>query len=216
MNRYFVGLDLGQAQDYSALVVLERPVVPVGTPRHLRRPAYDLRYLHRWPLGTAYPAIVKDVRTLLQQPPLPNSILMVDQTGVGRAVVDMLAEGLRGQVTCMFMPVTITAGQQATVSDTGCFNVPKKILVGTLQVLLQSRRLRIGRSLPGAAALVKELENFRIKITNARQESFEAWRASQHDDLVLAVALAAWEGEITLPPLDDPPPEDYSRLVLVT
>jgi hypothetical protein len=44
---------------------------------------------------------------------------------------------------------------------------------------------------------VKELENFRVKVTTARTDTFEAWREGQNDDLVLAVALAAWIGEQT-------------------
>jgi hypothetical protein len=110
MDRYFVGLDLGQAQDYSALAVLERPEVSARTPRHLRRPAHALRHLQRWPLGTSYPSIVQDVHNLLRRPVLYRCILIVDQTGVGRAVVDMLADTLRHAVTCLFMPVTITDG----------------------------------------------------------------------------------------------------------
>jgi len=37
-------------------------------------------------------------------------------------------------------------------------------------------------------------------------EKVEDWREGQHDDLVFAVALAAWLGEKTLPSLHDPPP----------
>jgi hypothetical protein len=72
-------------------------------------------------------------------------------------------------------------------------------LVGVLQVLLQTRRLRIAQALPEAAILAKELETFQVKITAAANEAFGAWREGQHDDLVLAVALAAWAGERGLP-----------------
>jgi hypothetical protein len=43
--------------------------------------------------------------------------------------------------------------------------------------------------------LVKELENFKAKVTVAASDPYELWREGQHDDLVLAVALACWEGE---------------------
>ncbi len=66
-------------------------------------------------------------------------------------------------------------------------------------------RLQVARSLPEAPLLVREMENFQARITLARDEAFEAWREGEHDDLVLAVALAAWLGEQALPPLDDPP-----------
>ena len=77
--------------------------------------------------------------------------------------------------------------------------MPKKELVASLQVLLQTRRLKVAKTLPEAATLVRELETFRVKVTEAANETFGAWREGQHDDLVLAVALAAWMGERCLP-----------------
>jgi hypothetical protein len=123
----------------------------------------------------------------------------VDQTGVGRPVVDMLTDGLEGRVNCRFCPITITAGQEVTRSETGQLRVPKKELIAGLQVLLQTRRLKIAQALPEATTLVRELEMFRVKLTEAANETFGAWRDGQHDDLVLAVALAAWVGELCLP-----------------
>ena len=42
-------------------------------------------------------------------------------------------------------------------------------------------------------ALKKELLNFRVKINiSTSHDSYEAWREGDHDDLVLAVALACW------------------------
>ena len=49
--------------------------------------------------------------------------------------------------------------------------------------------------------LVKELENFKIKPPSLREDDLAAWREGPQDDLVLAVALAAWLGETALPPL---------------
>jgi hypothetical protein len=73
-------------------------------------------------------------------------------------------------------------------------------------VLLQKRRLQVAHALPAAAVLVNELENFRTTVSLAKNDSFESWREGPHDDLVFAVALAAWLGEQRLPPLTDPPP----------
>src|SRR4051794_18652575 len=106
MKRYFVGLDLGQAQDYSALAVLERPEIDLSMPRTARRPAYALRHLQRFVLGTPYPEVAAAVCELLRWPLFAECVLVVDQTGVGRPVVDMLLDGLRGNVTCHFIPVT--------------------------------------------------------------------------------------------------------------
>ena len=201
-SRFFVGLDLGQASDYTALAVLERPHVGPETPRELRRPAYAVRHLQRFTLGTPYTTIVQAVLSIIQTPTLRGCVFSVDQTGVGRAVVDQFTETMKHRVNCTFVPITITAGSQVHSSNGQGLLVPKKELVGVLQILLQNRRLQIARSLADADTLVRELQNFRVKITAARHETFEAWREGAHDDLVLAVALAAWCGEKTLPSME--------------
>src|SRR5262249_19043086 len=73
----------------------------------------------------------------------------------------------------------------------GAWHVPKKELVSTLQVLLQGRRLKVA-AVPERDVLLKELLNFKVKVTVGAAETFEAWRERDHDDLVLAVALACW------------------------
>jgi hypothetical protein len=152
-------------------------------------PRYDVRHIQRWPLGTSYPAIVTDVLTMLRAEPLAGSKLVVDGTGVGRSVVDLL-KPLGGRM----VPVTITAGSQITLpSETDEYwHVPKKDLVGVVQTLLQSRRLWFAAGLLEVETLTRELLNFRMKITAAANATFEAWREQAHDDLVLALALALW------------------------
>jgi hypothetical protein len=208
---YFVGLDLGQAQDFTALAVMARPQVLPGEPASARRCSYALRHLQRFPLGTHYSHVLATLTRLLRTPPLVGSLVVVDQTGVGRAVIDTLADGMRDKVTCTLCTVTVTTGQDLTTGSSGGLRVPKKELVGILQVLLQNRRLQVARSLPDAPLLLRELENFRIKATTVRSDSFEAWREGNHDDLVLAVGLAAWVGEQALPPI--PVPSYPHRLV---
>src|SRR5262249_36394985 len=137
--RHFVGLDLAQPHEFTALAVLERPLASAADLLAGRRPAYALRHLRRFPLGTPYPAIMQAVVSLLGSVRLSGPALVVDQTGVGHAVVDMLAHALRGQVSCLFFPVTLTAGHAVTGGEDGVLHVPKKELVGTLQVLLQTR-----------------------------------------------------------------------------
>src|SRR5215213_4734580 len=97
MTRFFVGLDLGQTSDYTAVCVAEKRSPPVerflisGQPKRPIAVSYQVRHLMRLPLDTTYPAQVAAVATLLRTPPLPGqSLLVVDQTGVGRPVVDLL------------------------------------------------------------------------------------------------------------------------------
>ena len=50
----------------------------------------------------------------------------------------------------------------------------------------------MAEALPEAAVLVQELENFQVKLSELGHDSYGTWRENQHDDLVLAVALACW------------------------
>ncbi|MEN6341044.1 MAG: hypothetical protein ABFC89_00630 [Methanospirillum sp.] len=178
MSSYHVGLDLGQAADYTAIAVVE------WTPDALK-----VRHLQRFALGTLYPAIVDAVAGLVSR--LPGSPeLAVDQTGVGRPVVDLLrVRGLR------FDAVTITGGDTAT-HDGQDWRVPKRDLVGAVAVALQNERLKIARALPEAETLKRELLNFKVTIDpKTAHDSYSSWRESDHDDLVLAVALAVWSAE---------------------
>ncbi len=107
--------------------------------------------------------------------------------------------------------ITITAGGSVTGSTYGGYNVPKRELVSNLAIQFQADRLKISRALPEAAQLIEELQNFKMKITLAGNDTYEAWRESDHDDLVLAAAMAAWYGEkrlgsiLHLPPMPRPP-----------
>lgn len=184
-TKFFCGLDLGQAQDYTAFCVVEKTQ---GAHAHAR---FDVRHLERFQLQTPYPAIVDSVRQRMKYPPLSmHSELIADHTGVGRPVVDLLsAAGLQP------IGVTITGGEAVSYND-GMYRVPKRILVSTLQILLQTGRLKVAAGLPEASTLVRELMNFQFKIDpRTAHDSYGAWREGAHDDLVLAVALACWYSE---------------------
>jgi hypothetical protein len=191
---FVLGLDLGQQADYTALAVLERRKLADPRRPDVQLPCqYALRHLKRWQLKTSYTAIVAEVVALVKTPPLSWPMLAIDQTGVGAAVVDMFRQAAP---EAQLRPVLITTGHEVRIGNDGAYHLPKKELVSVLQVLLQSRRLKVA-NVPERELLVKELQNFRVKVTVAANETFEAWRERDHDDLVLAVAMAAWLAEAT-------------------
>src|SRR5437868_14747516 len=111
---FVIGLDLGPIFDPIALAVLERSPTPgTALPPHLRH-RLDVVHLHRWPRCTPYLAIGADVADLLQRPELhprhhPPRWLVIDATGVGRPVVDLLLSRPLPAPTLVH-PVTITGG----------------------------------------------------------------------------------------------------------
>src|SRR4051812_23656337 len=87
--RYYVGVDFGQARDYTAFCVIQK--------HHLAqpKPTYDLIHLERC-RNVPYPRIVTQVRELMARidgmRPQPKLELVVDGTGVGQAIVDLIRE----------------------------------------------------------------------------------------------------------------------------
>ncbi|CAA9265035.1 MAG: hypothetical protein AVDCRST_MAG77-2867 [uncultured Chloroflexi bacterium] len=222
MYTHYLGLDLGQVADFTALCLLEESVWireealrvlaldRVGwhapgdlTPyqvdqarawaEHYGRPAdppLAIRHLARPPLGTPYPAVVEHVAQLRGTAPLrpETTAIVVDQTGVGRAVCDQFR-----QAGVPIIPVTIHAGHTVSGDTREGLHVPKRELVGAAQVLLQGRRLKIAQGLPEAPTLLAEMQHFKVKIDpRTAHDSYSAWREGQHDDLVLAACLAVW------------------------
>jgi hypothetical protein len=189
---YWIGLDLGQAADFSALVIAQS--ADRAPPRR-----YEVRHLARWPLNTAYTAIAQETAELAEAMALawPQSrvALLVDATGVGRPVIDILR---KQQVMphVRMTPVVITGGLSEHFDEvSGFWCVPKRDLIGVAQVALQTGRLKIAAALPDAATLAQELQNFQMKISLAGHDSYGAWREGTHDDLLLALCLSLWRGE---------------------
>jgi phage FluMu gp28-like protein len=176
---FFVGLDLGQRQDFSAVAVVERE-----EQRNMR-----VRHLERLPLGTPYARVVSRVGEIMRHPALAQaSRLVVDATGVGAPVVEMLrAFRPAFRVTA----VTITAGEHANGRGEE-WHVPKKDLMAGLQVLLENGQLKIPRKLLEAGALVRELTDIRLNPRSGGHVAMGAEGYGEHDDLALAVALACW------------------------
>ena len=50
----------------------------------------------------------------------------------------------------------------------------------------------IAEGMRDGAALVNEMAEMRVKRTGSARERYGVWRIGEHDDLVLAVALACW------------------------
>lgn len=204
--RYIVGCDLGQAQDFTGIVVMR--------PDDAEPPTYTAGHIERLPLNTRYPRVVSYLGeliaalrtlTILEVASTMNGLslltkqadvaLVVDYTGVGRPVADMIVDA---DFDCDLLLVTITGGDSVTDGPMGEKRVPKRDLASSVQRLLQEERLIMPAAMPWVDVLTKELTGFRVKINLRGHDSYgagEDWRSAAHDDLVLSLALAAWYGE---------------------
>src|SRR4051812_47357728 len=191
---FFVGLDLGKAQNHTALSVIERREM-VSCDRDPVTQAFRteltmrIRHLQRIPLDTPYPDIVEFVRRVVSRSELGGSggrrtSLVVDASGVGAPVVDLLR---KARLPCVLAPVTITSGDRET-SDALGYGVPKRDLIVGLQVAFENRWLRVSRGAAHAEEFVKELLDMRLFVS--RFGGYERYEGGVQDDLVLAAALA--------------------------
>jgi hypothetical protein len=193
---FIMGVDLGQTSDYTAITILEKRENKV----------YDIRYLERV-RNTPYTTIVMRLNHLVKRLPA-RPYMAVDATGVGRPVVDMIRDA---NLPATVYAITLTGGD-SVIRDGMELHVPKRDVASAIAVLLQTGRLRIARGLKESETLLRELLNFRVRISLAGHDSYGAWREQEHDDLVLAVGLAAWLAEKRLEPSSLYITEDLQRL----
>lgn len=192
--RYRVlGLDFGQVQDWTAAVYLDWP-------KYVAEPHYQVRQIKRWELGTKYTEIVRDVVAIAGEPFMEGGILVCDEVGCGKPVLDMLGEELaKAKTTAAGMVgVTVTGGtgQSVVPGHHGRWRVAKVRLVSGMVCVMQQRRLHVAEGLPLTPVLLRELANYRIKVTDAGNETFAAYRDSgTNDDIVFAAMLALWAAE---------------------
>lgn len=176
---YHGGLDLGQARDSSALVVLavdrfwgQRP--HRVTHEHCSRLVRSVCHVERFALRTPYPEIVENVMQLLPK----DATLAIDATGVGAAVTDLF----RGKTLGRLMPVVLTSGESEGQAH-GVYTVPKAHLASRLEVAVQQRSFWFGEQVAGREMLFDELCGLK--------KGFTA-RGQGHDDVAMALALAWW------------------------
>lgn len=188
---YVIGVDLGQKRDYTASAVLQ---VHEGDPDHNEPKRYDLRHLDRPELGTSYTAICDGIASMVERIKADggNVELVVDETGVGSPIVEMLRERKLSPVA-----ITITSGDAVTEVRRGRhYRVPKRDLVMGLLRVFEDGRMRIAKGLSLAQVLRSEAENMRIKVNpQTAHDSYEHAREGDHDDLVLAACVAVWRME---------------------
>ena len=138
--------------------------------------------------GTPYPAVVEWVKARLREYPKENiAAVIVDATGVGSAVMDLLK---RADLGVRLIGVVITGNQAVPVGTgattvAGYQSVSRAELLTGLQIAVQAKRLTVSMSeCREWEALSRELVLLRM----------EGKRAGVQDDLAFGLGLAVWWG----------------------
>jgi hypothetical protein len=183
----WVGVDVGQSKDPTAVVVADPEV-------RNKEIHYLVRFPKRLELGLEYPKIVENLKQIFVNirkytVGYPMCIqAWVDATGVGKPVVDLLRKELPEDT--VLHEVYLTGEEAKKKVDTGAFSItlPKAYMVSRLQVLVSYGRIHLPNT-PDALAAREELMNYQIKVNENGHVQFEA-KTGKHDDLVTALGLA--------------------------
>jgi hypothetical protein len=208
-----VGVSLGHRHERTAVSVTERAYVPTG--ERFNATAYDassgrerlearegvkleyrVRHLERHP--SRYASVAQRIPEVAHKIG-EDFILVVDITATGRPAYSLilgeLETSLKGTpIHFKHGPVTVSgvAGGVSRSPDVG-YLVPRRDLISAAQILFDEGQLKIAEGLELAGALKDELLAFKRRATNP--DDLEAWRESEDDDLVLAVATSVWAAE---------------------
>ena len=180
----WIGVDLGKMHDFTAACVLERrlSIGARGWPERnslgFRRCRFVCRAIKRYKLGTEYSRIVDHIAAQATRLELRSPVrLVIDAGGVGIGVEEMFRSALSGS-NVEIHAISVTGGRTWSTAGYRRYNVAKLEIVSALREALESGRIKIPKALEFARTLSRELQNFRVRITDAATETFDAqWAA---------------------------------------
>ncbi len=194
----FIGLDLGQRRDHTALAVFSAVEWIVGrdpvTYSWIKHQEFRISHLDRIPLGVPYTKVPGMVRERVIEANLTAKVtIAVDASGPGLPVADLLRHS---DLPASVLPVIITGGSgNSKVPNKGVYTIPRKDILTLLRIAIESRRLKAPRNLAMRDEFLDELANLGAESSSHTRD---------HDDLVFAVALALWAATVRDPALLKP------------
>jgi hypothetical protein len=204
-----LSVDLGKEQDYSCWELIEAKPQQIQTTRGkwLDVMGVWVKDIVRLPLGTDYATVQEaihaafwdkkawlvDFSTEKPQPPQ----LLIDAGGPGNPVVDSMARNLGLKANIISYQLTRGVSDVKWVSKSR-FRVPRTILFQRLYSMVANGQVHADPDLELAPVLAQELKNLRVEANEETGEERITHRESEHDDLAICLAGAAFLA--TIPP----------------
>jgi hypothetical protein len=211
VNEYILIADIAKKRDYFALMLfhvnvqLEDGNKTLGTPDRVIN-YYDIKKIEQYQ-GLDYEEMTDRIVIMMQNPNLRlNTDLLVDGTGVGDAVVELIRKKGLYPISIVFSGGNTSKEHYTEFgnifnSSKGSFrltkildhiSVPKKDLVDSGKIMLQQGRLRLA---PGKwnEEFKKQFLKFKGKINDkTKNVKYEAETEQDHDDLVICFLMGSW------------------------
>jgi hypothetical protein len=146
---YLGAVDVGFERDFTAIMICELSLTSEGA-------RYVCCHLERLPIPTRLPDVVAHVHGLFGPPPWSSrDVFFVDVTGVGNPVYHAICQaGLA--------PLGLFAHRGSeTTWKAGIWHTPKRDLVSSALLVIESHRMQLPTNLPLTELLVQELLNYR-------------------------------------------------------
>jgi hypothetical protein len=190
-KNFAIGLNLGESSGLSVVEgVIPAEYERAGICPHEFMKLY-VRHLHRHPPRTMDTEKAKYVSEVLEIPELApyreQISFVVNQTAVAGAVVDLIERYVGKRARRV-----VIEGRHTEEYCNGLYHIPKKILVGGINVSLELCNLKIAQGLDETPNFIQDLVNYQNRPSSAASLSGDTWREEQSDDLVLATGLACW------------------------
>ena len=192
ITHYYLGFDLGRDRDHSAIAVLSLRREDHGDFDRVHmtqptRPVLNLISLQRIPLGTEYLDVIKVLRQTVTGlhsasgwgTPSVRIYVVLDAAGPGQIAVELIRAE---QLEITLVPTLLTAGHEAGRSTSGKVTIPRRELVSNFRYLLEAQLVRVQSDVEYVTDLERE-------VAAVRPHGGQ----SEHDDLVIAASLAAWQ-----------------------
>lgn len=194
--RYWIGADLGQANDFTSTVVIKDQQLPIhdGNKVILGPRERTVVYADKFK-GVSYVAVVDHLIKLRNAKPFGGkSELVIDGTSIGRVVSDMLDE----------QGISHTAVQMTGGSDwtrKGRYvNASKTLMIENLAVLFASGELKFAHDLPLRQEIEEDLATFTTQTTTAGNTIITQSRnASGHGDLGIGLIIGGFASQYLVP-----------------
>lgn len=194
--RYFVGADLGQANDFSSAVVIKDQQLPVhdGTRVKLGTRERTVVFADKF-RGVSYVDVVDYLIRLRNAPPFGGkSQLVIDGTSIGRVVSDMMHEQ-----SVDHTGVQMTGGKEWRRSGR-YVNASKTLMIENLAALFASGDLKFAHDLTMRKEIEEDLASFTTQTTAAGNQIITQSRnASGHGDTGIALIVAAFASQYLMP-----------------
>jgi hypothetical protein len=204
-----LSVDLGKEQDYSCWELIEAKPQRIKNTRGkwLDVMGIWIKDIVRLPLGTDYATVqdhlhqafwdkkawLVDFATEKPQPPQ----LLIDAGGPGNPVVDSMARNLGLKANIISYQLTRGVSDVKWISKSR-FRVPRTILFQRLYSMVANGQVHADPDLALAPVLSRELKGLRVEANEETGEGRITHRESEHDDLAICLAGAAFLA--TIPP----------------